>query len=124
MEGERGSERKKLKLASLIQKTVDGIVRKDISDPRIGFITFTGVKVSTDMKQVKIYVSCLGSPREQRESFAGLKSSEGYIRHILGTKLDLRFIPEIEFVQDESKAYRVEELLKEIEHERANTETA
>lgn len=120
MEYEKTLERKKLKFASMLKKMLDDILRKDISDPRLGFITLTNVKISPDMKNVTVFVDCLGSPEEQKSSFEGLKDAQGYVRHILSKKLYMRFVPKIEFARDESKAWRVEELLKEIEKEEKN----
>lgn len=115
MEYEKKAERRKLKLSSLIKRMVDDILRKEISDPHIGFVTLTNVKMSSDMKKVTIFVSLLGNERQQKESFEGLKRAQPFIRHLLSKKLEIWVIPEVEFVKDEVKAWRVEELLKEIE---------
>lgn len=122
MEYEKNIERKKLKFASLIKKMLDDILRKEISDPRIGFITLTDIKISSDMKKVNVFVDFLGEPEEQKNSFEGLKDAQGYIRHLLSKKLNMKFVPHIEFLKDENKAWRVEELLKEIEKEEKTNE--
>ncbi|MCL5409079.1 MAG: 30S ribosome-binding factor RbfA [Candidatus Omnitrophica bacterium] len=122
MENEKIFERKKLKFASMIKRMLDEIVRKEISDPRIGFITFTDIKPSSDMKNVSVFVDCFGSPEEQKKSFEALKDARGYIRHILSKKLSMRFVPSIEFLKDENKAQRVEEILKELKKEEKTDE--
>ena len=111
------NDRKQLKLASTIRRELDDIVRKDISDPRIGFITFTSVKVTGDLGKVIVHVSPLGDKKQQEESLNGLKSAAGYIRRVLAGRLRVRRTPELEFVRDDSQADRVEKLLKEIDGE-------
>ena len=122
MEYEKNLERKKLKFASMIKRMLDDVLRKEISDPRLGFVTLTNVKISSDMKDVTVFVDCLGSPEEQKSSFEGLRDAQGYIRHVLSKRLYMRFVPKIEFAMDENKAWRVEELLKEIEKEEKENE--
>ncbi len=117
MEYKKNIERKKLKFASLIKRMLDDILRKEISDPRIGFVTITNIKINSDMKNVTVFVDFIGSQEEQKNSLEGLKNSQGYIRHILSKRLYMKFVPTIEFIKDVNKTIRVEELLKEIKKE-------
>ena len=108
------NERKQLKLASTIQRELNDIVQKEISDPRIGFITFTGVKITPDRKKVTVKVSPMGNAQQQDESLAGLANASGFIRRLLGKRLQLRVAPEITFARDDNPAFNVEKILKEI----------
>ena len=110
--------RRQKKLASLIKREVSEIIQREVSDPRIGFFTITQVKVTADFKNVRVSVSFLGSDAEKEKSFAGLKSARGYIQHKLAQRLSVRFSPILEFVCDERKEFRIEELLSEIRKER------
>ena len=126
MEHRENIERKRLKFSSLIKRMIDEILRKEVSDPRIGFITLTDVKITPDMKKATIFIDTQGSAQEQQNSIIGLKEAQGYVKHILSKKLHIRFVPEIEFAKYEGKGWRIEQILKEIEkeekkHERENT---
>jgi len=101
-----------------LRKEIEEIIRRNVSDPRIGFFTITYVNVSPDLKHVKVGISFMGSSTEKETGFKGIKSATGYIQHKLGKKLFLKYTPSIEFVFDERKEYRIEELLSEIRKER------
>ena len=101
-----------------MRKEIEEIIRRNVSDPRIGFFTITYVNVSPDLKHVKVGISFMGSSTEKETGFKGIKSATGYIQHKLGKKLFLKYTPSIEFVLDERKEYRIEELLSEIRKER------
>ncbi len=109
---------KNLKFASILKHEINQIIQKELSDPRIGFITITNVKLSTDRKHATIYVSTFGNEKQQKESLKGLANASGFVRHILSKKLETRFTPEIEFAEDRNPATKVEEILKEIEGEK------
>lgn len=109
--------RKNLKFASMLKHQINEILQKEISDPRIGFITITSVRVSADRKQVTVLISSLGNETQQSESLKGLNSAAGYIRHILSKKLEMRFAPEIRFVKDENPGNKIDEILNEIKKE-------
>ena len=106
------SKRQK-RLESLIQKEISEIMIKDISDPGLGFFTVRTVKISGDLKNAKIALSFMGNEKEKSVSFEVIKSHQPYIRHKLAGKLSIRFVPEIEFVLDDGKEFRIEEILAE-----------
>ncbi len=84
------------------------IIRRDLKDPRIGFVSITHVKMSPDLRQARVRVSVLGGEAEQKDTLAGLKSAQGVIRHELGRRLqNLKFSPEIRFELDSSIEYSV-----------------
>jgi len=100
-----------------VQEEISSIIRRDLKDPRIGFVSITGVHMSPDLRQARVRVSVLGNPEQQKESLAGLASAKGLIRHELGRRLqNLKFSPEIRFELDSSIEYSVHiaELLKEV----------
>jgi len=108
-------DRKNLKFANILKYQITQIIQKELSDPRIGFVTITNVKVSSDRKRATIYISTLGNEKQKKESLKGLVSAAGFVRHILSKKIETRFTPEIEFIEDINPATRVEEILREIE---------
>ncbi|MBJ6726747.1 ribosome-binding factor A [Geomesophilobacter sediminis] len=104
------------KVAEAIHKIVSELMIRGLKDPRIGFVTITGVKVTQDSRQATIYYSVVGSEQEKKDCAAGLSSARGFIRKEVGAALQIRFTPEIIFKYDTSVDYghRIDSLLKEI----------
>ena len=115
MEGKRSE-----KVADLIQKEISQMLVKSIKDPRIGFVTITKVTVSEDCRFAKVYFSVAGSLAERESSVKGLESAKGYVRKELGSRIRLRYIPEIVFQFDLSIEYAIhmEELIHSIHQEK------
>lgn len=105
------------RLSELIQVEVSDILLRKIKDPRVGRVTITGVEVSADLRTAKIYFTVLGETEKGPEAMAGLKSAAGFIRKMLGSRLELRYVPDIEFHYDHSFEYgqRIDKLLQKIE---------
>lgn len=104
------------KIAEAIHEIVSALLLKGVKDPRIGFTTITGVKVSDDLHFATIYFSVIGSDAEKKSTGSGLNSAKGFIRRELGKSLRMRYVPEIFFRYDESVEYgqRIDSLLDEI----------
>lgn len=91
------------RISSEMQKTVSGIIRDDLKDPRIPLmLSVVGATVTKDLKYAKIYVSILGDDEVKKEAMKALKSSNGYIRRQVAAKMNLRIVPELNFILDES----------------------
>ena len=92
------------------------ITRGELRDPRIGFITITGVKVSPDLRVAKVYYSMLGTDEERSESQKGLEAAKGFIRREVTARIQLRVSPEIYFVFDKSivEGDKIDRLLREV----------
>jgi ribosome-binding factor A len=104
-----------------VQQEIMEIIRRDLKDPRIGFVSITGVRMSPDLRTARVRVSVLGDDEEQRRTLAGLRSATGLIRRELGRRLEnLRFSPELRFEIDTSIEYsvRISKTLREILPER------
>jgi ribosome-binding factor A len=100
-----------------VREEIMSIIRRDLKDPRIGFVSITAVRMSPDLRQARVRVSVLGNPEEKEASIAGLVSAKGVIRHELGRRLqNLKFSPDLRFEIDPSIEYSVHiaELLKEV----------
>lgn len=95
------------------------ILLREIKDPRIGMVTITGVKMSSDLRYAHIYYSVLGGEKELKDSAAGLKQATAFIQRQIGRRIRLRYTPEIDFQFDDSLEYgsRIEQLLKSITSE-------
>ena len=84
------------------------LIREGIKDPRIHPMTsVTAVEVAPDLKTCRAYISVMGNEEAKKNTIAGLKSAEGYIRRQLAKNINLRNTPEIRFILDESIEYGV-----------------
>ncbi|HUC90927.1 MAG TPA: 30S ribosome-binding factor RbfA [Paenibacillus sp.] len=99
-----------------IKKEISLIIQQELKDPRIGFITVTGVEVTSDLSQAKVYLSVLGSEEQKENTLAALARSKGFLRSELGKRIQLRHIPELIFKFDSSIEYgsRIEALLDQV----------
>ena len=97
-----------------LQKEIARILRVDIDDPLIGFVTITGVDMSPDLRHARVYYSVLGDEEQKRESGKGIRRAAKYIRGLIAERLELRYTPSLRFELDETaeKAQRIEELLR------------
>ena len=91
-----------------VQHELANLIREGIKDPRIHPMTsVTGVEVAPDLKTCRAYISVLGDDEAKKNTIAGLKNAEGYIRIQLAKSINLRNTPEIRFILDESIEYGV-----------------
>ncbi len=91
-----------------VLRELSNIIRGEIKDPRIAPLTsVVSVEVAPDLKSCKAYISVLGDEGSQKDTLAGLKSAEGYIRRKLAQNINLRNTPEIRFILDQSIEYGV-----------------
>jgi ribosome-binding factor A len=85
-----------------VARELAGIVR-NLKDPRISFMTTVmDAYVAPDLKTCKVYVSVMGDEQEKKDTMAGLKSAEGFIRRELAHSLNMRNTPELTFILDRS----------------------
>ena len=87
-----------------------------MKDRRVGFVTVTGVQVSPDLRHARIFVSLMGSESEKKESLEALNRANGWVRHELGQRIRMKYLPEIIFLTDTSQEYgeRIDRLIDEI----------
>jgi ribosome-binding factor A len=108
--------RRQQQVADAIQKEVSVLIQRELKDPRLGFITVTRAEVSPDLHHARVFVSIMGTPEEQAASLKALESAAGFLRHELGTRLTMRYIPALQFRADISIAHsdRIARLLTEL----------
>ena len=91
-----------------VMRELSNIIRGNIKDPRIAPMTsVVSVEVAPDLKSCRAYISVLGDEQARKDTLAGLKSAEGYIRRELARSINLRNTPEITFIMDQSIEYGV-----------------
>jgi ribosome-binding factor A len=90
-------------------------IAKDLKDPRVGFVTVTGVKTSPDLRHARVYVSVLGDDAERSASIDGLRSAHGFLQRRVADELTLKHTPSLTFEYDESvdRGMRISRLLAE-----------
>jgi ribosome-binding factor A len=103
------------RIAEEIRHEVSLMLAGELKDPRLAAgLDVTEVRVSPDLRQVRVYVHVLGDEGERASALAGLEAASGYVRHELVERLQLRRAPEVSFVSDESEEYgaRIDDLLR------------
>ncbi len=108
------------RVGELIRQEVAKLISNGIKDPRIGFVSVMGVKMSPDLHYANVYVSLYGDESQKKGSLVGLRRSAGWMRREVGKYLRMRYTPELRFFEDDSleQVYRLEEVLEEIHEER------
>ena len=88
----------------------------DLKDPRIGFVTVTGVETTADLRQARVYVSVLGSEEAQQESLAGLEAAHGVLQGRLARELRMKRTPQLAFEYDPTveRGVRMTQLIDEL----------
>lgn len=109
------------RVSEQIKKEMSQILTREIKDPRIGFVTVTGVELTGDMQMATIYISVMGNEEEKAETMKVLEKAKGFIRTEIGRRVKLRLTPEIQFKYDESIDYgqRIETILADL-HRKEN----
>ena len=94
-----------------IQRILGMLISQELQDPRLAFVTVTRAEVSDDLHRCKVFVGIIGDRHQARQSLDALQHAAGFLRGELGRKIDLRYTPELVFVEDRS-AERAIELAK------------
>ena len=111
------------RVANEIKHKICHIIYTEIKDPRIGFITITGVDVSSDLQNAKVYFSVFGDTKQKEASQNALKAASGFIRKQLGMCIKMRYTPILDFRLDESIEYgqKIEDVFRKIHKEKPET---
>ena len=104
----RKNSMKNTRINGEVQRVLAEVIRGEIKDPRISPLTSViAVEVAPDLKTCKAWISVYGDEQAKKDTLAGLKSAEGYIKNQLAKQINLRNTPEIHFIVYESIAYGV-----------------
>lgn len=111
MQGQRAQ-----RVGESIQHEISSLLLRGLKDPRIGFVTITGVEVTPDLHLARVYYTVIGDEAARKACAAGLKSSIPFIRQQLGRQLRMKYVPDLIFQYDTSIEYgnRIESLLRDI----------
>ena len=104
----------------LLRQEIGAILTREVSDPRIGFVTITEVETAPDLRHAKVWVSVIGQQAERTETLRALQQAMGFVRRELGHRLRLKRIPELHVRLDDTaeRGTRVLKLITELEEGR------
>lgn len=100
---------------ALLQRELAQLISEELTDPRISFATVTAVETTPDLRTARVHVSVLGEEERVRETMSVLGGAKQHLRHALGERTDLRYVPDLVFVEDRTaeRAARIASLLRE-----------
>ncbi|MGD9904479.1 MAG: 30S ribosome-binding factor RbfA [Vicinamibacterales bacterium] len=109
------------RVAEQLREEVSQILATEVSDPGVGLVTVSRVKVTPDLSLARVYWTILGDAAARRTTAKALQRAAPFVRHVLAGRLSLRRTPEVQFHFDEGLAAhaRVEEILHELHEEEA-----
>lgn len=112
--------------AEAIRAAATKIIREEVSDPGLGFVTITTCEVSRDLQNAKIYYTVLGDANARERAQAAFDRARSFLRSRIGEEIDLRAVPEVMFRYDEStdSAMRIEAILAGLPELKKDDETA
>ncbi|MGL5978014.1 MAG: 30S ribosome-binding factor RbfA [Erysipelotrichaceae bacterium] len=110
------------KMGGIIQKEVSEIIQFQLKDPKVGFITITDVRCTSDMSIARVYVSFLGKEERKEAGMKALQRSKGFIRSELAKRLSIRKTPDLQFFHDDSleRGNKIERIIYEINKKKAD----
>jgi ribosome-binding factor A len=98
-----------------VRAVLSEAIAQQLKDPRVGFVTVTAVRTSSDLRHARVYVSVLGDDAARRASLDGLRSAQGFLQGQVARELRLKHTPALDFAYDDSidRGLRIAELLDE-----------
>jgi ribosome-binding factor A len=108
--------RRPQQVADLLREELAALIRRDLRDPGVGFVTLTGVDLTDDLRNARVYVSVLGDEGREREAIEALRRATGFLRRAIASRLGLRLVPHLAFFADASvrQGARIEDLLTDL----------
>jgi ribosome-binding factor A len=102
-----------------LREVVGVVVSGDLADPRLGFVTVTGVETSPDLRSAKVFVSVLGDSTERDDTLEALRSSHGVIQSRIASETRMKRTPTLTFHYDDTieKGVRISHLLEDTEED-------
>jgi ribosome-binding factor A len=105
------------KIDELLRQEISQALEREVTDPRIGFVTVTDVETVADLSRARVWVSIIGSAEERKQTLVALRGAMPFIRRGLGSKIRLRRIPELDVRLDDSieRGTRVLRIISDLE---------
>jgi ribosome-binding factor A len=107
------------RVAEMVQHLLGELFARGMRDPRIGLVTITGVKMSPDLREARVYWTVHGDPDQRKHTAKGLENARGFLRREIGIELKLRVTPDLHFTYDEAidRGERIEQLIRQVHDE-------
>ena len=107
------------RVAHMVQQLLAERFARGMRDPRIGLVTITGVKMSPDLREARVYWTVHGDLEQRKHTAKGLEKARGFLRREIGVELKLRVTPELRFTYDEAidRGERIDQLLRQVHDE-------
>lgn len=114
------------RVADLIKTELSDILLKEVRDPRIGSVTITGVELTYDLRSAKVFFVRMGEDVGSRELQESIQNASGFLKRELGKRLQLRYVPALNFLYDRSFEYgdRIEKLLHQVKQEEDGSDSS
>lgn len=112
------------RVGDLLREEIADIIMRKVKDPRLGFVTVTGVKLTDDLKIAHVFISVL-KEEEKNTALEILNAAKKFIRSETAKRIRMKTIPSIDFMIDESIEYgeKIDRLLKEIKEKSGSEDT-
>jgi ribosome-binding factor A len=109
------------RVAEAIREVASQTILFELNDPRVKDVTVTRAEVSADLQHAKVFVSIMGSERDQQLCLKGLKHATGYVQRKIGDRLQIRYTPLVQFVLDKGvkNSITIARLLREAQEQSA-----
>ncbi len=107
------------RIASTLEKEIGMILMTEIKNKDIRFVSITGINLSSDLSYAKVYITVLNEDKKD-STLKALKDAKNYIRRELTNRVDIRHIPQLEFVYDDSIAYgkKIESIIDKVNQDK------
>jgi ribosome-binding factor A len=107
------------RVGQMVQELLGELFARGMRDPRIGLVTITGVKMSPDLREARVYWTVHGDPEQRKHTAKGLDNARGFLRREIGASLTLRVVPDLHFTYDEAidRGERIEQLIRQVHDE-------
>ena len=108
--------KRSIRVGEQIQKIIALLLIEKVRDPRLRDVTITGVRISNDLKVARVYFSVFSEREYLKDAENGLESAKGFIKREIGIRLNMKYVPEITFLHDNSleNGDRMDRLLEEL----------
>ena len=107
------------RVGHMVQQLLGERFARGMRDPRLGFVTITGVKMSPDLREARVYWTAHGDAAQREQTRKGLENARGYLRREIAVELKLRVVPDLHFTYDEAidRGERIEQLIRQVHEE-------
>ena len=112
------------RVGHMVQQLLGQLFARGMRDPRLELVTITGVKMSPDLREARVYWTCHGDLDQRKHTARGLENARGFLRREIGGELNLRVTPDLHFTYDEAidRGERIEQLIRQVHEEERTRE--